>query len=58
VQYPDDDAYDLVETFIKTYARQTPAATSPALEPRPELITSNGHQNGLGDALTTALTED
>jgi hypothetical protein len=35
-----------------------PAATSPALEPRPELITSNGHQNGLEDALTTALTED
>jgi myo-inositol-1-phosphate synthase len=58
VQYPDDDAYDLVEAFITKYARRTPAATSPALEPRPELITSNGHQNGHEDALTTALTED
>jgi myo-inositol-1-phosphate synthase len=58
VQYPDDMAYDLVEEFITKYARQTPAATSPALEPRPELITSNGHQNGREEALTTALTED
>ncbi len=58
VQYADDVAYDLVEDFIKKYARQTPDPTSPALEPRPELITNNGHQNGAKDALTTALTED
>jgi myo-inositol-1-phosphate synthase len=58
VQYPDDMAYDLVEDFIKKYARATPDATSAPLEPRPELITSNGHQNGVEEALTTALTED
>ncbi len=58
VQYPDDDAYDMVENFIKKYGRQTPAATSPALEPRPALVTSNGHQNGAEDARTTTLAED
>ncbi len=58
VQYADDVAYDLVEDFIKKYALETPDPTSAALEPRPELITNNGHQNGAKDALATALSED
>jgi hypothetical protein len=57
VQYADDDAYDLVERFIAQYG-QGAGATSPALEPRPELVTAPTPQNGKAAALAVALTED
>jgi hypothetical protein len=46
VQHADDDAYDLVEQFIKQYGRR-PVGAGGAPHTPPAAVPANGHQNGV-----------